>query len=371
VTLSRRKSNVPKKKLSDQVLIELVEKLIAEEPYEFKGYKWAARPQSDYWEALGVSKWTVLDRIKKPPFIRRRATIDGKQVCLLRVGEAAPKDENDYKRIMLSIWRAWRDKHGVSYGTAAQDAAADKAAKIAAKKGQDINEVAEKAKAAVVAKERKEGNCLWGFAKEVMALSGKFGLPKDVEEHLIVGAFKLALNDWPLVASRIKVEAEALPDGKVRYFDYPSITVIRRFWQAVVHAYAESWQSGGEAPLVIWKVLEATDPWKAWPENPLVDEMMAMQNAMSPAMAEMMQAKWALKAAGKPPSVASMVEGLTAKYPSYALAKAVQEAKAAGKNDVAAELLAELQAKYPSCEAVAQAALEAEAAWEAKSQEGA
>jgi hypothetical protein len=254
---------MPKKKLSDQPLIALVEKLIAEEPYEFRGYLWAAQAQSAYCKAAGLSKWTFLDRIQKPPFVRRRTTIEGKQVCLLRLGEAPPKDEDDYKRIMLSMWRDWRDEHGLLYGITAQGAAAADAANAAAEKGLDAKEAADKASATVAAKERKEGQCLWGLAKDVMALSATLGLSKDVEERLIARAFKYALTDWPAVASMIKMEAYGQPNGKPRYFGYPSITVIRRFWKAIVHAYVMHWQSqDGEdkSPLILGKVLAATDP---------------------------------------------------------------------------------------------------------------
>ncbi len=102
----------------------------------------------------------------------------------------------------------------------------------------------------------------------------------------------------------------------------------------------------------------------------LTEETIAMQNAMTPAAVEMAQAKAALKAEGKPTSVAGMVKTMKTKYPGYALGKAYQDAKAAGNTDLAAALAVELKEKYLSCEAAAKAALEAEAAWEAKAKAG-
>ena len=129
------------KKLSDRALAALIEDLIAKEPHEFDGYLWAARPQSYYFETLGVSQWTLIGRIKKPPFVARTTKIDGKLVCLLRVGEPAPKGLNDYKKIIRSMLRSMRDNadlpvlHGTAGENEAADKAAVKAAKVAAAKG--------------------------------------------------------------------------------------------------------------------------------------------------------------------------------------------------------------------------------------------
>ena len=120
---------------------------------------------------------------------------------------------------------------------------------------------------------------------------------------------------------------EALPDGQ--FYDYPSITVIRRFWKTVVHAHVQDLQKNGKVSTSelnkAAKVLATTDPFDGHPG--MTDEKNAIKNAVSPAMVEMMQAKWALKAEGKPPSVAGMVEVMKAKYPGYALVKAQRERK--------------------------------------------
>ena len=56
VLAANGKYAMPKKKLSDQALAALIENLIDKEPHEFDGYLWAARPQSHYFETLGVAQ---------------------------------------------------------------------------------------------------------------------------------------------------------------------------------------------------------------------------------------------------------------------------------------------------------------------------
>ena len=131
---------MPNMKLSDQALVALVEDLIAKEPHEAFGFKWAAWPQSYYFDKLGVSQGTLIGHIKKAPFVARTAKINGKVVRLLRIGEPAPKDLNDYKKIMRSMVKNMRDnaEPPILHGTAGADAAADKAAaKDASANGED------------------------------------------------------------------------------------------------------------------------------------------------------------------------------------------------------------------------------------------
>jgi hypothetical protein len=249
-------------------LVALVEWCVANEPYEAFGFQWAARPLPDYCEQLGVSKWTFRDRTKEPPFVCRSTSIGGKRFCLLRVCEAPPKDANDYRRIMLSMWRGHLEDRNLLYGIAAQEAKAQKIW-LAAKPGEYVGETIAQVKSLMAAKDNHESQCLWGFAGDVIKLCTEIGLSKDVEERLILGTFKYALKEWSAVASCIKIAMEATPGGKVLFLDYPSITVIRRFWKAAVYAYTEHWQGmDDKAPLTLWKVLQATNPWIGHPGVP-------------------------------------------------------------------------------------------------------
>jgi hypothetical protein len=63
-----------------------------------------------------------------------------------------------------------------------------------------------------------------------------------------------------------------------------------------------------------------------------------------------------------------MVELMKAKYPGYALAKALKGAQASSNFELAAKLSSEIESKFLSEVSAAEAALEAQAAWEAKVQ---
>jgi hypothetical protein len=216
---------------------------------------------------LGVSQWTLIERIKKPPFVARTTKIDGKVVCLLRVGEPASKGLNDYKKIMRSMLRSMRDNvdlpvlHGTAGENEAADKAAVKAAKAAAAKGEDAEIAAAiagaEARTAFKARERKEDQMIWGFARNVVELvawaDNPFpnipcaSMPKDIEERLVLKSFKYALskNGWPFVASAIKSAQQCLGD-KLMFLEYPSVSHIRRYWFAVINAYVTHWQMDGD-----------------------------------------------------------------------------------------------------------------------------
>ena len=193
-------------------LASLVEKLVASEPHEAFGFTWAARHQSYYAGALGVSDRTVRSLIGKTPFVTKNAMvgtgpikINGshqiagpRKLCLVRIGEAPPKDAADEaKRVMITIWNKAMGKP-VTY---------------------------------------HEGRCLWGMAGDMMKMLATFGLPADLGGELAIAVFKHALADWPNVASAAKLAAEARPGYKPRYYEFPCITHLRSFWKAAVHAY--------------------------------------------------------------------------------------------------------------------------------------
>ena len=272
----------------DQKLIVIVEELVENEPYEAFGFKWAARPQLYYCEELGVCQKTFGRHIRKPPFVARRAQVNGNIVCLLRLGEAPPKDASDYKYILRKLWRDRKDKCGLLYGKSAQEAeadkAADKAAKMAAEAGEDVDAAAAIAAAEtrqrVEVEERKEDQLLWGFAKDVIRLSAELGIPQDFHDELVIELFKYAIDDhevlqdwhvsngWNFVASAIKIAMEAVPDGKVIFLDVPSISVIRRFWYAVVYAYVTHLRGRAKRPSLAGKSSLFSTYGKGIPDGP-------------------------------------------------------------------------------------------------------
>ena len=205
-------------------LVALVEKIIAEDPFQTKdGLKWAARPQSFYYAELGISPATLRRLISKPPFVRSWKMVgDGptvisgtkqisgpKKMCVLRTGEAPPKDiADEAKRVMITLWN---EKIGkcVTLG---------------------------------------EGQLLWGMARDMMKLLAELDLPAHAGGELAIAVFKYALSNWQPVATATKIAAEATPGYKTRFYAFPSISNVRRFYKAAVYAYVVHLQDTKAAP---------------------------------------------------------------------------------------------------------------------------
>ena len=90
-----------------------------------------------------------------------------------------------------------------------------------------------------------------------------------------IAMFKYALSDWQPVVSAIKLEMESRKATRATsrgFTTIPSISVIRSFWKASLHAYVVAIQSGDVKKQQVpegleiltspssWKVLELTDP---------------------------------------------------------------------------------------------------------------
>ncbi len=215
-------------KANQQPLISLIANLIAKEPFEVDGFKWAARLQPFYCETLAICPRTLRNWIAKPPFVRLVKQIDGRPVTLLRIGDAPPKDAKEYARILRRVWEDadWPDKP-------------------------------------VKPLTNDQRQCLWGFCKDVMALNEIVAFAPDPGQFA-KEAFKHALQRWQFVAGAMKIEAQSRPGYKWRYYTYPTIPAIRSFWRAVVNAYVTTLQA--EAGLTVKElnqcaaILVATDP---------------------------------------------------------------------------------------------------------------
>ena len=139
-----------------------------------------------------------------------------------------------------------------------------------------------------------------------MELLAAVGLPAELGGELAISVFEFALADWQQVASGIKLAMHIQPNCTPKFYKYPSITVIRRFWPAAVYAYVQAAQSGDVkvsaglemlATPASWKLLDATDPLKVPPAKPaaakpaakpkLLAEMAAKEAANAKLLAKM------------------------------------------------------------------------------------
>jgi len=242
------------KPISNAALIAVVENLIVQEPHEFDGHKWAAKPNEFYCKAAGLTARTFGRMIKDAPFVRRHKRIDGKPTCLLRVGVAGPKSVHETALVLRGIWR---NKTGMATPEAGE----------------------------AVEKWEHQKRCLWGFAKDVMALPGLKYL--DDPSDFAVAAFKGALDNWQDTVTACRIEAECLPIYSWRYRNYPNIPIMCHFNRAVAHAHICRLMEKGEIPtreenpyafFVAGFLCDWTDPFRGHPGSALtLEELVALK----------------------------------------------------------------------------------------------
>jgi hypothetical protein len=178
-------------------LAALVAADIEEAGVEREGRSWSARPKSWYCERLSVSERQLQRLVAAVPLVSRIKVVDGERQLFLRPGPLSDRTPEDYARIMAREW-----KQRVS-------------------NGKDVK--------------RSEFGLLVGLAK-------------DWEDIMAPDIFITALENWPAYMAGVKVaiaEAqvggdhfEADPDKfMMRFYSYPSISVMRRFWQVGVELH--------------------------------------------------------------------------------------------------------------------------------------
>ena len=241
------------KKTPKDRLVQLVEKEAAENPFDFDGFKWAARPHAFYLAELGFSQSTLSGLVKNAPFVRRpkiigaTVTVNGEdvnieggtKVSLLRIGDPADKGPHEYALIMRGVWK------------------------------------------------NKTGWPLTEHHKKLL-----YGMAKDMVEHFPgispVDVFVHALDNWQQTAGAIKIammtQRTKTPSFDPQFHYFPCIGSIRRFYKAAIHVYVMDLQSKGKivpfdgeiTPESIAKhcasaaLLQQTDPWD--PDFPCTDD---------------------------------------------------------------------------------------------------
>lgn len=182
-----------------QRVIELVKQGLAEAPFPHDGVEWVAASQPEWAAELGFSVETFRRIISKPPFDRDRKLINGKTVCLVRIGEKRP---HSHKRIANTIAKIWKSKTGL-----------------------DVD--------------RHYYGCFYGCAET---------WPADCA----VDIFKCVLANWEQFASVAKdnLWAASASKGKEphaeRHYKYPSPSFIRKTTDAAIEFYIMQMQHAGQ-----------------------------------------------------------------------------------------------------------------------------
>jgi hypothetical protein len=194
----KKAPSVLKTKLStgEKALLDLVRDEIATSPHEHFGQLWAAQTMAWYAGKLGITERQVNRRVRSIPLVWRQAKVNGTKLPLLRDGEPADKTPYDFAQMMSAEFRK-RLKRQTS---------------------------------------AKQFGSLVHFAQEFKEYS--------------VDVFCTILDDWGGFMAAVKI---AITDGlagfdpyskdpstfRYRYYQFPSIQVIRRFSYVAYHYYED------------------------------------------------------------------------------------------------------------------------------------
>lgn len=182
-------------------LLKIVAEQIAADPYAYNGFKWAAQPQEWWCAKAGFSESTLRRLIGKPPFVKACIQIDGRKVTLIREGVEGPKPPKHVANIMAKVWKAEMEKRGMTETSVT----------------------------------RKQWGCL-------------FGLAELWPEGDQIEIFKTAVSQWPHFMEGVKIDMailETMGVGYTRFYQHPSISVIRAFHPRALELYKMTKQAKG------------------------------------------------------------------------------------------------------------------------------
>lgn len=181
------------------LLIKLIGQGVAEAPHERGGQFWCAAPQEDWAEELDVSVRTFRRMIQEPPIVREQGEIDGVKYALLRIGQPGEAPAKTPEHIANIMRKVWAEKVGTTLSP-------------------------------------QQHGCLIGLAKE---------WPEGCQ----VDIFKTVLSNWSGFMAGVKIIQEMMAqDGEEvesKFFIYPSITVMRRFYKSAIELHGVKLQSEG------------------------------------------------------------------------------------------------------------------------------
>jgi hypothetical protein len=203
---------------------------------------WATRPQEYYAETLGVSTKTIQTLTRGEPFVTKCKSKDGGGLrWLVRVGQKV-QDADDWRRILSKVWRDWQENPPAWALTKPN-------------KGKDE------------AVSYKDGACFWYLAQD---------LPGELALALLKYAIKNQ-ETWTKVATAAKLAGEGVTGYKIRYWDFPNVGLLRRFYRAAFNAYVMDVQEGNIKPPEGWEalnkpavsaaILQLTDPLDPTPDK--------------------------------------------------------------------------------------------------------
>lgn len=169
-------------------LVGVVTKLLAEHPVEREGRFWAAQKKSWYCGQLGVSERQLQRIAAKAPLVSCVKLVDGERLVLMRPGPKTDRTAEHYARIMAKEWR------------------------IRVSSGKHVSST--------------EFGLLVGLAKDLKEFAPDTLVTVLENWSAFMAGVKLAI-----ALAQVEGDHFESDPGKFmsRYFEYPSISVIRRF----------------------------------------------------------------------------------------------------------------------------------------------
>ncbi len=214
-----------------QKLVDLVKTVIKEQPFERAGHKWAALHLDEWIKLSGWCENTLHTYFNEPPFYCEKARDEQlhrvKIVRVLAPGEKPKKTPQRVANEMRKLWECRKIDH-VSI-----DYAKDKGKpwKVGGKLKDDGRFVTT----------TKEHGCLVGLAE----------VWPNGHQHKIL---QCVLGNWTGFMAYAKMQAAMEQDTKTgdpnlpvkgtRFFNYPYLSVVRRYHEAALQLYQDALQAG-------------------------------------------------------------------------------------------------------------------------------
>lgn len=205
----------------------LVRSCIATSPVERGGFRWAAMPQPEMCKHVGVSLATLRRMISQPPFVRERAQIDGRNFTLLREGEPGQMTPKHLANSMSKALRDYRRKCRAALIHERETLVGGCDDPAVAVRIEKIDALLEKMPDLTTHPE-------YGL------INGLMEVWPDGHQLAI---FKLVLSDWPAYMAGQKIEVWKTYSDRELFFEFASMSVLRRYPQPAVELYVMEQQA--------------------------------------------------------------------------------------------------------------------------------
>ncbi|SCX27118.1 hypothetical protein [Agrobacterium rosae] len=222
---------------NSEVLSALVAEMIAEAPFERDGFEWALASQDEFCARLGgwsISKF--FRQTSSKPFVRDVAKIDGRKKTIIRTGEPGPVTHDKLAKHMSSLLRRSRDR--------SRKALLDERDTLSST--MTCVPEADALKEVRIAKIDHLLNVL-----PTLTTHSEFGCMCGLAEIWPVGhqveIFRSVLADWPAFMAGEKVAIWETGQGQEKFFDFPSMSVLRAFPQVGLELYVMEKQAAATA----------------------------------------------------------------------------------------------------------------------------